>query len=174
MALNYLTNLSVADDQMANQFEVVFSGLIGTAVAGADTTNLKIRMDRSIDIPEAKAATYDIEYRGMKMPMMSLKEDFDKSFTLNFRLDENWAIYQALRNWYKTAFDFGTGIRGSMSSYSVSATVNAYLGTTIKKTITFENVRIKSMKLETFDHTSSDPSRVECSFIYTYSNVGQS
>jgi hypothetical protein len=40
-------------------------------------------------------------------------------------------------------------------------------------TITFNQVRIKSLKLETFDHGSTDPSRVECSFIYSYSDFGQ-
>lgn len=174
MALNYLSSLSVADDQMANQFDVVFSSvpvLAGDGSTKASATDLKVRMDRSIDIPEVKVATYDLEYRGMKMPMISQKEDYDKSITLNFRLDDNWRVYNALQSWYSAAFNPNTGVRGSFSSYSTTMTVTAYGG--ITKTFTFENVRIKSLKLETFDHTSTDPSRVECSFIYTYSNVGQ-
>jgi hypothetical protein len=176
MALNYLSSLSVADDQMANQFEVEFSSVpvySGDASTKASTTELKFRMDRSIDIPETKVATYDIEYRGMKSPMISQKEDFDKSVTLNFRLDENWKIYNALQSWYKTAFDPNSGIRGGVSDYSVTMTFKAYAGSFLKKTITFNQVRIKSLKLETFDHGSSDPSRVECAFIYSYSTFGQ-
>jgi hypothetical protein len=176
MALNYLASLSVADDQMANQFDVVFSGLpvaSGDGSAKATTTELKLRMDKSIDIPEVKAATYDIEYRGMKMPMVAQKEDFDKTITLNFRLDENWKVFNALQSWYLKAFDPNTGIRGNFADYSVSLSFNAYRGNTSKQIITFENIRIKSLKLETFDHGSTDPSRVECSFLYTYSNFGQ-
>ena len=176
MALNYLSSLSVADDQMANQFDVVFNGTFpttGDTSEKSTATELKLRMDRSIDIPEVKVATYDIEYRGMKMPMLSQKEDFDKTVSLNFRLDENWKVFNTLQSWYTKAFDPTTGVRGNYADTNITMTVNAYSGTTVKKTFTFENVRIKSLKLETFDHGSSDPSRVECSFLYTYSNLGQ-
>lgn len=174
MASKYLASLTTLDDQMANQFTFAFSSIPGTSVNGGGTSDLTIRMDRSIDIPEVKVAMYEIEYKGMKMPMIAQKEDFDKTFSLNFRLDENWAVYKGLQNWYDKAFNPGTGVRGSIGDYSVSGTLSAFAGGTVKKTITFDRLRIKSIKLESFDHGSGDPSRVECNFLYTYTTFGQS
>jgi hypothetical protein len=161
MAISYTAGLS--DDQMANQFEVVFTTIPG----GGDTNLLKLRMDRSMDIPERTMATYEIEYQGVKIPKLSAKEDTDKTFTLNFRLDGNWAVYNALNGWFKTGLNENNGSAGTEASNRTTVVFNAYgTGRAIKYSMTFNGVRIKSIKLETFDMTSAEPSRVECSFIY--------
>jgi len=162
MAITYTEGL--ADDQMANQFEVVF---IGALPGGGDTNLLKLRMDRAFDIPERSMATYDVEYQGIKIPKLSSKEETDKTFTLNFRLDNNWLIYKALNNWFKNGLNENTGAGGTEASNRISMIFNAYgTGRTVKYTMTFNSVRIKTIKLESFDMTSSEPSRCECSFIY--------
>lgn len=173
MALNYLSGLGTSiDDQMLNQFEVVFSA-IPNDTSGIAMTDVTLRMDRSIDIPEVKVATYEIEYRGVKLPMIASKEDFDKTFSLNFRVDENWQIFNALNNWYTSSFNESTGAGSAFANTKCNVIFNAYkAGNTVAKTINFENVRIKSIKVETFDHSSGDPSRVECNFIYTWSDLG--
>jgi hypothetical protein len=161
MAINYTAGLS--DDQMLNQFEVVFTTIPG----GGNTELLKLRMDRSFDIPERTMATYDIEYQGIKIPKLSAKEDTDKTFTLNFRLDANWEVYDALNTWFKTGLNEDNGAGGTEATNRTTVVFNAYgTGRTIKYSMTFNGVRIKSIKLESFDMTSSEPSRVECSFIY--------
>jgi len=162
MAISYTEGL--ADDQMANQFEVLFVGVIP---GGGNSNLLKLRMDRSFDIPERTMATYEIEYQGIKIPKIASKEDTDKTFTLNFRLDGNWAVYDALNNWFKTAFNEDNGSSSTESQTRISMIFNAYgVGRSLKYNMTFNHVRIKSIKLEAFDMTSSEPSRCECSFIY--------
>jgi len=162
MAISYVEGL--ADDQMANQFEVLF---VGTIPGGGDSNLLKLRMDRSFDIPERAMATYDVEYQGIKIPKLSSKEETDKTFTLNFRLDGNWKVYDSLNRWFKTGFNENNGANGTESASRISMIFNAYgTGRTLKYTMTFNYVRIKSIKLEAFDMTSSEPSRCECSFIY--------
>jgi hypothetical protein len=161
MAISYTAGLS--DDQMANQFEVVFLTIPG----GGNSELLKLRMDRSLDIPERTMATYDVEYQGIKIPKLSAKEDTDKTFTLNFRLDANWAVYDALNKWFKNGLNEDNGSAGTEATNRTTVVFNAYgTGRTIKYSMTFNGVRIKSIKLEAFDMTSSEPSRVECSFIY--------
>lgn len=162
MAISYTEGL--ADDQMANQFEVLF---VSAIPGGGDSNLLKLRMDRSFDIPERTMATYEIEYQGVKIPKLASKEDTDKTFTLNFRLDGNWAVYDALNNWFKTGFNEDNGSSANESQTRISMIFNAYgVGRSLKYTMTFNYVRIKSIKLEAFDMTSSEPSRCECSFIY--------
>lgn len=162
MAISYTEGL--ADDQMANQFEVLF---VGTIPGGGDSNLLKLRMDRSFDIPERTMATYEIEYQGIKIPKIASKEDTDKTFTLNFRLDGNWKVYDSLNKWFKSNFNEDTGASNTEAQSRISMIFNAY-GTSrsLKYSMTFNSVKIKSIKLEAFDMTSSEPSRCECSFIY--------
>lgn len=155
---------SLNDDAMANQFNILFpAGIPG----GGDGRLLTLRMDKALDIPERSVEEYTIEYQGIKIPKTSLKEETTKEITLNFRLDGNWQVYRALNNWFKLVFSEFNGSGGSEADTRVPLIFNHFGA---QKQLIFSmrlnGLKIKKIKLETFDMGSPEPSRVEAVFIY--------
>ena len=155
---------SLNDDAMSNQFDILFTdGIPG----GGDGNLLRLRMDKQLDIPERSVEEYTIQYQGIKIPKTSLQEETAKEFVLNFRLDGNWQVYRALNNWYKLVFNESNGSGGTEASTRVSMIFNSYGA---QKQLIFSmrlnGVKIKKIKLETFDMGSAEPARVEATFIY--------
>lgn len=169
MALNYLSNLTVANDQMANQFQVRFANLPGVS----NTTLLTLRMSKSVDTPDRQIATYEVEYQGSKYTMLSAKEETDKTLTLSFRLDQNWAIYSALKNWFAYTFNTSSGANSASFTNKAAASPTIFVdtfskGKTYTKSVKYDYVRITSLKLESFDNTSNESGFVEATFIYSF------
>jgi len=158
------TIFAMGSDQMANQFIVLFPlGIPG----GGNKDVMSLRMDQAFDPPSEALATYDIFYRGLKITKVSTLEETDKSFSLSFRLDQSWEVYDGLRDWKKMVFDPDTHIALSDSEVRTSVIVQ-YLGREggIVHTGLFKGVVIKSLKLESADPSSADPLRVTAEFSY--------
>lgn len=160
--IEYLQALT--DDQMANQYNIIFpAGIPG----GGDGNLLTLRMDKQIDIPERAVEEYMIEYQGIKVPKTSLKEETTKEITLNFRLDGNWQVYRALNNWFKLVFNESNGSGGSEADTRVPILFNTYgSNKQLTYSMRLNGCKIKKIKTETFDMGSADPARVEAVFIY--------
>jgi hypothetical protein len=169
MALQYMTDLSVGNDQMANQFQARFVNVPPTT--SQSTSQLTLRVKGSIDPPDNQIATYEVEYQGIKYSMLSAKDDTDKTITITFRLDADWTTYDILKNWMTYTFNYSKG--SSSDTFSNKATtqtvmyIDAFKGNKVNSSsIQYDNVRITSLKVNSFDQTSNEPSELECVFIY--------
>lgn len=160
--IEYIESLN--DDTLANQFNILFpEGIPG----GGDGRLLTLRMDKALDIPERSVEEYNIQYQGIKVPKTSLQEETTKEITLNFRLDGNWQVYRALNNWYKLVFNESNGSGGSEASTRVPMLFNSFgAQKQLIFSMRFNGVKIKKIKLETFDMSSAEPARVEAVLIY--------
>lgn len=167
MGLQYLSNLAkvgAVDDQMSNQYEVIFLG-----IPVLNFEELKLRMDRSFDIPERSVTKVDINYQGVKIPKLVAQEETDKSLTLSFRLDENWMVYNTLNIWFGKTNHPKTGAMKKTDDRTTTLVFRTFKkNDETSRTIVFKYVQIQSIKLTEFDYTSGDPIRVECKFIYAY------
>ena len=147
MALSYMTSLSTANDQMANQFQARFANVPGTT----DSTQLTLRVKGSVEPPDNQIATYEVEYQGIKYSMLSAKDDTDKTITITFRLDQNWTVYESLKGWMSNNFNFSTGTTGSSFVNGKNSTPpTMYIDTFIanksySKSIQYDNIRLMSM-----------------------------
>jgi hypothetical protein len=169
MALQYMTDLSVGNDQMANQFQARFVNVPPTT--SQSTSQLTLRVKGSIDPPDNQIATYEVEYQGIKYSMLSAKDDTDKTITITFRLDADWTTYDILKNWMAYTFNYSKGSSsGAFSNKAATQTVmyiDAFKGNKVNSSsIQYDNVRITSLKVNSFDQTSNEPSELECVFIY--------
>lgn len=156
---------NMGDDALSNQFNLVFpTGIPG----GGNTDRLSLRMDQSLDPPEQTVNVYDIFYRGLKISKTGTLDETDKTLTFDIRLDQAWGVFDDLNNWLKLVFDFSTGIampdEMTRTNISIQATDTA---DKIIKTITFKGVKIRGIKISSFDNTTSEPIRVTLNLIWS-------
>lgn len=167
MGLSYIEDLSkygAIDDQMANQFELYFFGK-----PVSNIQEIALRMDKSFDIPEKSVSKVDINYQGVKIPKLLSQEETDKSFNLTFRLDENWMVYNTLNIWFGRTLHPKKGSTLPIKDREVTALFRALKkNKEVSREFVFRHVLISSIKLLEFDHSSSEPTRVDCKFIYSY------
>lgn len=166
MSLSYLDKLArvgAVDDQMSNQFEIYF---LGTPVINIE--EMSLRMDRSIDIPKRSVVKSEINYQGVKIPKLTSNEETDKTITLNFRLDQNWMVYNTLNIWFGKTHNHFNGSMKKTDDRTVTLVFRAFKNNNeTSRLFLFKNLQIMSIKLSEFDHTSNEPIRVECEFIYS-------
>ena len=154
----------LGDDQLANQFQLVFpEGIPG----GGDSQAICMRMDQSFDPPEKTIGTYEIIYRGLKIPKTNMLDDTSKELTFDVRVDQNWKVFDAANNWFRNCYDPVNGIALPDSMTRTTLLVQSLDGNNaVKKTFRFKGVKLKALKVQTFDNSSGDPLRMTMSFIY--------
>lgn len=179
MGLSFMSSLTVSNDLMANQFQARFVNIPGVTDEGA-RKQLTLRVKGSIDPPDNQIGTYEVEYQGVKYSMLSAKDDTDKTLTITFRLDSDWEIYGYLTTWLSANLNTSTGgASSSFTNYNTASSPTMYLDTFKSnkigaKSIKYENIRLISMKVSSFDHSSNEPSEIECSFIYEMADLDNS
>jgi hypothetical protein len=161
-------------DQIQSQYELTFSRIpqIGGDFDG--TPSLFLRLDKEFEIPRAVHYTYDTYYNGLRSPTVSYKDETEKLFKLDFRLDQNWQVYDILNKWKNLTFNPLTGIPGDKITTRTNITFKALGGDPTSQTrspakiIEFKFCGIKSLGVTPFNHESGDPARVDCELIYLY------
>jgi hypothetical protein len=159
------SSLMLAADALASQFS--FNILTGPASAMGE--EISLRMDGAFDPPEEIVNTYEIAHRGRKIPKTNMTEGTTKEFTVPVRIDQKWEVYNALKAWKTAVYNpvDGTSAGNDNTNVNGDVAVIAYdhLGNAVK-TFKFIDSRLKSIKIESFDNASDDPSRVTLGFIY--------
>lgn len=170
------TLIALGDDQIASQFDVIFSSVPSAIGTDANTNDLALRMDQPLDLPQRTFGTYEVFYQGMKIVKTSVLDETDKTIQMTFRVDQGWKTYNALNHWYKAVFDENNGQSNNPNSSAeinniqTTMTVYAYgANKVIKEQFVYKGVRIKGLDVNSFDPQSGDPLRVTCTFIYTSS-----
>lgn len=158
------TILGLGDDQLVSQFYCTFP----TGIPGVPNTEfLSLRMDQTFDPPKREVGTYDIMFMGMKIPKTNYTEQTDKMFMLPFRLDQGWTVYDALDNWLRLGWDEEKGTGAPDVNTRVPMVVQCFgPDKTLVKSITYDKVKLKGLKITSWDNNGTDPSRVECDFIF--------
>jgi hypothetical protein len=162
-------------DQVLSQYKIEFpAGLPAGVVTPSDDNILILRLDKEFEIPRAVHYTYDTYYNGLKSPTVSYKDETDKMIKLDFRLDQNWEVYNVLNSWKNLVFDPVNGIPGDKISTRTTIRFTALGGDSAsrtrvdKKVIEFRYAQVKSLGLPPFSQESGDPARVDCELIYLY------
>jgi len=156
--------LGLGDDQLANQFIVLFpDGLPG----GGDVDNLSLRLDESFDMPSEEVGTYEIKYRGMTITKTNMSEQTSKEYELIARLDKDWKIADALRETYEITYNpvKGTALGDTSARFTVEVQALDSQNNVVK-TVSFKNSKIKSLKLPTFGHEEEGAAKITIGFIY--------
>lgn len=157
--------MKLGSDQLQTQFEIIFpKGIPG----GGNTDILSLRADTQFDPPERTVGSYEVFKKGVKMVYTNMVQDMDKSsLTLEFRLDQEWAVYDALNAWHKLCYDYetGTALPESATRTDIYAIAEDKQLNTVK-TLKFIDAKIKSLKVGTFDNQGADPVRVTAIFIF--------
>lgn len=161
--ISYVEGLG--SDAMSDQFGIVFpEGIPG----GGSGELLRLRLDSAFDEPEIMVETYEVHFEGLKIPKTG-SENTDKSLSVSFRVDINWKVYEALRNWMGRVFNPITGAQQSEENTRTTMILNAY-GPPNKSIVyskRFNGVKIASMKITTFDYQNkAQPVKVDAKFIF--------
>lgn len=157
---------ALGDDHHVSQYSIIFpNGIPGAS--GADTLSITLRQDQAFAWPSRETATYDVFYQGIKLPKESVVEATDKSFTLAFRLDQDWNVFTAFNAWFSKCFDEAEGTSDTEGNTRTKMIVQEYGPLKVLKQVgTFDGVKIKSIKPTDNDPAGTDPMRVDVGFIY--------
>lgn len=175
---------ALGDDQLANQYEILFP--TGIPFEGLDPENLSLRIDQAFDLPGQVVGEIDLYYQGSKVVKLNKSEDTDKRVTFTARIDTKWALYDALNRWLKKVYDPVTGVsvpsalikstiiirnlgnfRAGASVAGVSTFVDASIGeTAMTSDIVLLGVVIKELQLSTFDPGTTDAKRMTITFVF--------
>lgn len=164
MAINTDSILNLGDDQMSNQFSLIFpNGIPG----GGNADLVSLRADQSFDPPEDTVNVYEIFHKGFKFAKTGMLQETTKEFTIDVRLDQDWKTYDDLRRWCDYAYDHsnGTALSDAFARSTVIVQAENRMQEAVK-TIAFKYAKPKSVKIGTFQHDSGDPIRITVTFIY--------
>jgi hypothetical protein len=163
--LNLNQLMALGNDQIMSQFIIRFpNGIPGSAV---NPKLLSLRMDQAFEIPEKTIGTYELHFQGLKVVKNSVTDGTEKKFTVSFRLDGNWQVWDALEAWYDKTFDDILGVSSPEQDVSTTMTVDFYANKNVSiKTFTFTGVRIFALKPGGTDPASGEPMRCEAQFLY--------
>jgi hypothetical protein len=159
------TSLHILDDALASQHILLFpEGIPG----GGNTDLLSIRLDQSFDPPEKAVETYEIFYRGMKIPKKSQVDATDKTFQVQVRIDQNWQVIKDIEAWMDKVYNFidGTALPSAMVMSSMIYQNFDGQGN-VKKQYQFKGCIPKALQIGSSDFSSPDPLRATITFIFT-------
>lgn len=169
MAISTDQILGLGDDQMANQYQIIFpQGIPG----GGDAETISLRCDQSFDPPEDVVNVYELFRKGFKIPKTGMLQETTKEFTIDIRLDQQWKVYDDIRGWADMSYDHsnGTALPELMARSTVIVQAEDRTQSGVK-TITFRYAKPKSVKIQTMANDSGDPLRITVVFIYVVMDV---
>lgn len=96
-----------------------------------DSDNEVVVSTRANDfkINEAKSGVEDRSYHGTTVSVPTTKVDFTRSFTLNFRLDASYSLYQQFITWHSAVADPVNGGVANWANSTGKVRVQALTGT---------------------------------------------
>lgn len=119
------TLLDNGADAMSNMYEVYIT------FPGNDSGKaMTVRAD-GFNIPEMDVATYDLEYHGQKVSKPKTVLNFDRKFSLNFRMDAGYQLHKLFLQWQGYVGNPVTGgvanVAGALGEVRVTALNDAYI-----------------------------------------------
>jgi hypothetical protein len=155
---------SAGDDALTNQFNVIFpTGIPG----GGNTDRISLRTDQAVDPPERSINVYEIFHKGIKIPKTGTLDETSKELTFDVRLDQAWGVYDDFAAWLKLCYDFSNAVAlpDVMTRTNITIQADDTAGTVIKS-LTFKGIKLRGMKIASFDNQTSEPLRLTVNFIW--------
>jgi hypothetical protein len=154
--------VALGSDAFANNFDIIIPPFQGN-----EFVSLNIRT-QTFTIPRSGSETYDRRYKTQRILLTTNQVTLEKTFTINFTVDEFFNEYRKLRNWKNLVMDTKTGIPGPLIALKVPVTVLAYSAGGIVPTNSwiFEGARCISIGDVSFSRGSADPITVDATFAY--------
>lgn len=156
--------MNLGDDQMASQWALTFpEGIPG----GGNADALTLRFDTSFDPPEDIVESYEVWHQGQKTMKTSMTHAMDKMFTIDYRVDQNFAVHNALEAWRFKCYDPINGTALPDIETRATGLLQLFDGQNkIVKQFRFRGLKPKGEKLQTLEMSSPDPLRSTITFIF--------
>jgi len=159
---------ATATGDLADLFTAVTTS--GSSIVGAKGAPYRVS---DFTIPSSGRSSYDVHYKTQKTTKTGGKIEQENEFEISFRVDQNWDLYKALRDWKNIVGDNNTGAIGADTSTGTtrircdSITVKA-LGdigsSTVKKTWVFNKVWLRTLGDVELSYESDEPVTVTATF----------
>lgn len=166
---NYINTLvSVGNDAQGHLYEVVFDGGVLADMA----TDLSVRCG-GFTPPAIKQEAYTVKYITAYIDRPKAKVDVTRTFSLTFRMDDNWALYKALCEQAKVTFDPSTSfaaadVSGLMAEgrlFNVKVNVIRDIednnSSAVRRMFNFTGCWIEELKQSGFQAGSSEPIKAD-------------
>lgn len=151
--------LQLKDNQMANQFEIFFPrGIPG----GGDISELPLRIKGAIPLPDKTITIWERIYKGIKIPFPMTVDETDKTLTLIALIDQNWEVYDAIRDYSKLVFNPNDAT--ALPTSEIRTTVGIRMLNTQQqavKTLLFKGAFISRFKASDPDYEATEPQEME-------------
>lgn len=169
------TLISAGADAMNNMFEVDFT--LPVSNTADQNARLKVRAE-GFTPPTASQTTYPVHWKTVSLDRPATKISLERTFSITFRLDAYYLVYQALLQWHKVTMHASKGFASNDLSGLGEVTVKA-LDTPVvdvggvdedsdidKTDVTwnFKDVWIESLTPPTYSTSSAEPSKVTAKF----------
>jgi len=169
------TLISAGADAMNNMFEVDFNLPVGSTEE--QNARLKVRAE-GFTPPTASQTTYPVHWKTVSLDRPATKISLERTFSITFRLDAYYLVYQALLQWHKVTMHASKGFASNDLSGLGEVTVKALDAPVVdvdgvdedsdinKTDVTwnFKDVWIESLTPPTYSTSSAEPSKVTAKF----------
>ena len=155
--------ISLGSDAFNNHFDVVIPPFQGE---GFDPFNIRIQ---TFPIPSSGSDTYERKYKGQTILLTSPTVTLEKTFTINFSVDEYYIEYKKVKLWKNAVVNTYTGAIGNLATLKVPITVMAKSTSTpdIPTQIwIFEGSRCISIGDISLDRNGTEAIMVDATFAY--------
>ncbi len=154
--------LTLGNDQLSHMHEIIFpSGIPG----GDQAEEISLRADSSFEPPEESVSTYEFSRFGKKVVKTSTFEETAKELTFEVRLDQQWKVYDDLKNWYDNVRRAKTTIQ--MADLRTKLMLRALdSDKAIVKTLIYTDTVLKGLNVSSFDVNTGEPIKLTLNFIY--------
>ncbi len=101
--MSYLDDLvTIQNDAFTNLYDIEITL---PALVGQDISDLHLKLRAGdIELPEPKVEGYKIPYKTVEIEKPKPKIVFDRKLSVSFRIDANYAVYEALKEWQELLF----------------------------------------------------------------------
>lgn len=172
---------------MANSNKAINALVASGADAFANTFDVKIKFPwaqdfttmiraKGFEVKDATTTSYKIDYHGNSLDRPGTKMEYDRSFSLTFRMDAGYSLYGAMIEWHQAVTD---PVNGGVSNYpsalgevKVVALAGVFtaaeFATTLQNTdgsitdsdtnpkFEYTNVWVSHVSQPSYDHSSGD------------------
>lgn len=98
--------VNATGDAMENIFDIMVNWPWGNGGSGAEAA-ASYRAD-GFEVPEPKTKTYAVTWLGVTVQKVAAGIDLERKFSITYRLDANYALYQKFIAWKKLTGDVNT------------------------------------------------------------------
>lgn len=162
---------AMGDDALGNTAEIEVGAF---TLFGELKDNLKYRTT-NIDVPGFALGSYMVAWKSQQFEKPNGKDETQKTFTSQFRVDKYYTVYKALLAWWQYECNSDTGaIAEDVGAVTGTSNIRTDIqvrtvdsnGVTTSEGFKFEKAWIKELSGFSYDQGSGDP--LSCTITWSY------